>query len=126
LGLTLWGERELTARLADNSEVRLQQRPRWFFFSNLTSFEHQVSHPPQRQQSKLLDIPGQGECGVSVMMRTSLFRSHRARKSNQQPTPHWVFQAATQAVVEWLEANPLDLPSLGQCMAAAEDEDPHG
>ena len=60
------------------------------------------------------------------MMRISLFRSHRARKSNQQPTPHWVFQAATQAVVEWLEANPLDLPSLGQGMAVAEDEDPHG
>ena len=34
LGLTLWGERELTARLADNSEVRLQQRPGWVYLSS--------------------------------------------------------------------------------------------
>ena len=42
LGLTLWGDQELTARLADNSEVRLQQRPGWVFLSKLTSFKHQV------------------------------------------------------------------------------------
>ena len=126
LGFTLWGERELTARLADNSEVQLPQRPGWVYLSNLTSFEHQVSHPPRTQASQLLNIPGHGECGVSVMMRTSLFRSNRARTSRHKPTPLAVFRAATQAVVDWLEANMLELPSLAQCVAAAEDGGPHG
>ena len=121
MGLTLWGERLLTARLADGSELQLPQRPGQVYLANLTSFEHQVSHPAleqQLQQAQLLQIPGQGECGVSVMMRTALFRAGRARLGNRPPPPQRLFELATGIVVDWLAESPLSLPSLSMCAAA--------
>ena len=105
-------------RLADASEVHVRQLPGMVYLANLTSFQHQVSTPPQGSQAQLLGIPGQGDCGVSIMMRTALFRSGRARKV---PNPKAVFEAATRAVVAWLRSAALALPSLAQCEAAAAD-----
>ena len=120
-GLTLWGARTLACRLLDESEVQVRQVPDFAYLSNLTSFFHQVSHPPLPQQAELLHIPGQGDCGVSIMMHTALFRSGRARKSNAVPNPKAVFEAATRAVVAWLRSAALALPCLAQCEAAAVD-----
>ena len=120
-GLTLWGARELACRFVDDSEVRVHQVPGFVYLANLTSFFHQVSHPSREQQAQLLHIPRQGECGVSIMMRTALFRRGRVRKSNAVPNPKAVFDAATRAVVAWLHSAALALPSLEQCEAAAAD-----
>ena len=118
VGFTLWGERELSCRTANNSEVRLEQIPGMLYMAPLTSFMHQVRHPPLQNSTPTLDIPGQGRCGVSVMMRTALFRHARARMSSRQPIPVEVFRVATSVVVQWLEECSLALPSLAACQMA--------
>ena len=58
---------------------------------------------------------------VAVTLRSAAFGGARARSSNAPPGPMPVFHVVRAAVDDALRANRLPLPTLAQCLAAADE-----
>ena len=117
MGITLYGRRGLVCRQgSDLPDVFVSNVPGTVYLGQLTGPRHQVTHEATLP-GELLEVPGLGSCGVSVMLRTALFPHNRARLRNTTPSPLPVFEALARCFRDGLAARPLRLPSLAECKA---------
>ena len=117
MGVTLYGRRGLVCRQGlGRPDIYLANKPGTVYLGQLTGPWHQITHEAC-EDTDLLEVPGLGLCGVSIMMRTALFAFNRARLRNTTPSPLPFFEVLTRCFREGLAARPLRLPSLAECLA---------
>ena len=129
MGVTLYGRREASFFLPEASveggfapasrqratEIKLSFVPGSVYLGTVTGAPHQVSHLFPRDSCE--ELRGHG---LTCMIRTALFPLFRSRVMNTTPSPPELFHALVRSFNESLISQAWVLPSLDQCLAAAE------
>ena len=119
MGLTVYGRRDVRFVQGPGlADVAVRNVPGTVYFGQVTGAEHQVHHRAASSQAELLQLPGLGQCSVTVMLRTALFPYNRARMRNTTPSPVVVFHALAKSFRESCARGNWRLPSLVECKAA--------
>ena len=120
-GLTVWGRRGLEIRpLPTDQWQNFPQEPGSFYVGNLCAGWHKVAHLPTEGAGPLFHAtPAATNEGVhvTVMLRSNVFPSARARTSSGKASPEEVYDAANALVAQHLAEEGLELPAFEACLA---------
>ena len=121
-GLTVWGRRGLEIRpLPTDQWQNFPQEPGSFYVGNLCAGWHKVAHLPTEGAGPLFHAtPAATNEGVhvTVMLRSNVFPSARARTSFGKTSPEEVYDAVNALVAQHLAEEGLELPAFEACLAA--------
>ena len=121
-GLTVWGRRGLEIRpLPTDQWQNFPQEPGSFYVGNLCAGWHKVAHLPTEGAGPLFHAtPAATNEGVhvTVMLRSNVFPSARARTSFGKASPEEVYDAVNALVAQHLAEEGLELPAFEACLAA--------
>ena len=90
--ITLWGARVLTVLHEDGeTEADIENWPGQVYLSCLVPVEHQVRYPKEMtaklRNSDIANIPGLGQCGVSIIFRADIFGEAMGSTQGSLPGP---------------------------------------
>ena len=97
------------------------QEPGSFYVGNLCAGWHKVAHLPTEGAGPLFHTtPAATNEGVhvTVMLRSNVFPSARARTSFGKASPEEVYDAVNALVAQHLAEEGLELPAFEACLAA--------
>ena len=121
-GLTVWGRRGLEIRpLPTDQWGNFPQEPGSFYVCNLCAGWHKVAHLPTEGAGPLFHAtPAATNEGVhvTVMLRSNVFPSARARTSFGKASPEEVYDAVNALVAQHLAEEGLELLAFEACLAA--------
>ncbi len=117
MGVTLYGRRQVKLKQVEGlKDIVIQNSPGTVYISQLTGPMHEVSHHGTLQ-GELLQLPGLGDCSVTIMMRTALFPACRSRLRNTTPSPAKMFTAVAEALRAGMASSTWKLPTLVDCQS---------
>ena len=116
-GLTIFGRRQLEMQTKDGWQEPIWQKPCDFYIGNLCAPLHRVVHPKKPEAEPLFrEEAGDAGILVTVMLRTDVFGSARARCSAGRPSPVDVYDVVNSLVARRLAKRPLRMPTFAECV----------
>ena len=119
LSLTDVGPRSLECRTSQGT-VEHRSDAGSIYFGGMVGCRHQVWHP-HKDVADSLAFPGLGPVFSAVQFRCNIFNYDKARGKTHPPTPSTTFDAFMAIVKTWQLDHPFRMPSLSECLRAAQE-----